>query len=81
MVPSKRNYVLKFNDIVSADITVTVDGKKAAAAIKKCGKTLEVTVTAKPDSTVEVEMENCTYLQNENKKVALTNYFKIPDVN
>ncbi len=73
VVPSKRNYVLKFNDIVAADVSVIVDGKKSAAAVKKCGKTLQVTVTAKPDSTVEIEMTDCTYLQNESKKVALTN--------
>lgn len=65
--------MLKFNDIVSADVTVTVEGKKATAKIGKCGKSLTVTLTAKADASIEIAMENCTYLKNENKKQALTN--------
>ena len=40
--------------------------------MKKAGKTLEVTVSAKTTAKVEVVLEKCTYLENEDKKKALT---------
>ena len=58
---------------VPADVTVTVNGKEAKAEIKKVGKTLDVTVGAKADAKIEITLENCIYLQNEDKKKALTN--------
>ncbi len=70
--PENRTYVLKFRDIVKADITVTVDSEKIPADSKKCGKTLEVRVAAKPESTVEIALQNCIYLENEDRKQALT---------
>ena len=72
VAPLKRNYVLRFKDIVSADVKVTVGGKEAKAEVKKCGKTLQVTVSAKTSANVDVSLENCTYLQNEDKKQAVT---------
>ncbi len=72
VVPEKRSFVVKFKDIVSADIAVTVNGRKANAKVKACGKTLEVTVLAKADANIEINLENCVYLKNENKKQALT---------
>lgn len=70
--PENRTYILKFKDITKADISITVDGEKVQAETKKCGKALEVTVTAKVDATVEIALENCSYLENEDQKVALT---------
>lgn len=71
VVPEKRTYVIRFKDITNADITVTVNGRKVNAETKKCGKTLEVTISAKPSSKIEISAENCTYLKNEDKEQAL----------
>ena len=72
VAPAKRTYVIKFKDIVSADVAVTVGGKEAKAEVKKCGKTLQVTVSAKNTAKVEVKLTACTYLKNEDKKQAIT---------
>ena len=72
VAPAKRTYIIKFKDIVSADVTVTVNGKETEAKLKKCGKTLQLTVSARNTQTVEVKLQNCIYLQNEDKKQALT---------
>ena len=72
VVPKKREYTFKFKDIVSADVTVTVGNKEAKAEVKKCGKTLEVTLSAKPDAKIRIALENCVFLENEDKKTALT---------
>ena len=70
--PAKRTYIVKFKDIVKADVTVTVNGKEAQFKLRKCGKSLELTVSARNTQKVEVKLNNCTYLQNEDKKQALT---------
>jgi hypothetical protein len=70
VAPENRTYIVKLNDITDADVTVTVEGKSADAVIAK-GRTLEVTVCAKNDATVEIVAENCTFLKNEDKKEAL----------
>ena len=72
VAPAKRTYIIKFKDIVSADVTVTVNGKETEAKLKKCGKTLQLTASARNTQTVEVKLQNCIYLQNEDKKQALT---------
>ena len=72
VAPAKRTYVIKFKDIVSADVAVTVGGKETKAEVKKCGKTLQVTVSAKNTATVEIKLADCTFLENEDKKQALT---------
>ena len=69
--PENRTYVVKFKDIVNADISVTVDGEKADAEIRSNG-TLEVVITAKTTSTVEITAENCEVLKNADKKQELT---------
>lgn len=71
--PEKRTYVIKLRDITDADVNVTVGGRKVNAQVRKEGKTLEVTVSAKTTAKVEVELENCVYLTNEDMKKALTN--------
>ena len=40
---------------------------------KKEGKTLVVTVAAKTNAKVELVLENCTYLKNDDEKKLLTN--------
>ncbi len=73
VVPAKRTYNLKFKDIVSADVTVTVNGKAVKAEVKKCGKTVEVIFAAKAGAKAEVILENCEYLKNNDMKKELTN--------
>ncbi len=68
VVPENRTYHIKFRDIVSGDVTV----KGAEATVNNNG-TLEVTVTAKADATVEIALENCKYLENGDMKQMLTN--------
>ncbi len=72
VAPAKRTYIIKFKDIVKADVSVTIGGKEAKAEVKKCGKALQVTVSAKNTATVEIKLANCTFLENEDKKQALT---------
>lgn len=71
--PEKRTYVIKLRDITSADVSVTVAGRSVNAEVKKEGKTLVVTVAAKTTAKVELTLENCTFLANEDEKKALTN--------
>ncbi len=70
VAPEIRTYIVKLKDITDADITVTVDGKSTDAVITK-GRTLEIAVSVKNDATVEISAENCTFLENEDKKEAL----------
>ncbi|MBR3948268.1 MAG: DUF5110 domain-containing protein [Clostridia bacterium] len=72
VAPAKRTYIVKFKDIVKADVTVTVNGKEVEPKLRKCGKSLELTVSARNTQTVEVKLSDCTYLQNEDKKQTLT---------
>ena len=51
---------------------MTVGSKEAKAEVKKSGKTLEVTLSAKPDAKIRIALENCVFLENEDKKTALT---------
>ncbi len=73
VAPAKRTYILKFRDITSADVTVMTNGKAAKYEMRKEGKTIEIALTAKPSSSIEISLENCEYLKNEDKKKALTN--------
>ena len=72
VAPAKRTYIVKFRDIVKADVILTVDGKETEAKLRKCGKALSLTIVAGNEQTVEVKLTNCTYLQNEDRKQALT---------
>ena len=51
---------------------LTVDGKETEAKLRKCGKALSLTIVAGNEQTVGVKLTNCTYLQNEDRKQALT---------
>ncbi len=72
VVPETRTYAVKFKDIVDGVATVRINGEKAQAEIKKCGGTLEITVSAKADATVEIAFEDCSYLANADLKQELT---------
>lgn len=73
VVPENRTYIVKFKDIVDGKVSVTVDGKKVDAAVCTVGGTLEVSVTASPDLTVEILVEGCRYLENADEKQLLIN--------
>ena len=42
-----------------------------AAKVEKCGKALQVTISTKTTSNVEIFFEDCTYLTNMDKKQEL----------
>ena len=67
VVPQSRTYVIKFKDIIKGDISANVDYTVAN------NDTMEITVTASPDATVEITIDNCEYLQNKDMKKELTN--------
>ncbi len=72
VVPEKRNYKLFFKDIVNAEITVKVNGRKRALKTEK-GKTITLLLDGiAPTDTVEIEFLDCEYLTNIDKKQALT---------
>ncbi len=71
VVPENRTFVVKFRDITDGKVSVKVGGKKAAADIKKVGKTLEVSVVANATETINITVKDCTYLKNEDKKQLL----------
>jgi alpha-glucosidase (family GH31 glycosyl hydrolase) len=66
VVPEKRTYTVKFKDVVDGNVNANVD-----FAINNNG-TLELTVVAGPDDTVEITIDNCKYLENANQKQELT---------
>lgn len=72
VVPENRTFIVKFRDITDGDVSVTVNGAKAEAKASKNGETLEVTVNAGATADVEIEVKNCTFLENADKKKELT---------
>ena len=70
VVPEKRTYTVKFGDITGGKVSVTVDGAEYDAEVKNNGK-LEVTVTAKADSTVEIAVSDCDFLANRPERELL----------
>ncbi len=70
VVPEKRTFTVKFGDIAGGKASVTVDGEKYDAEVKNNGK-LEVTVTAKADSTVEISVSECEFLTNRPERELL----------
>ena len=73
VVPERRTFTLMFKDITSADVSVSVNGRAVKAQSAQCGKGISVTVSAKAGAKIEVTLENCTYLENEDRKQQLTN--------
>ncbi len=72
VAPERRTYVIKFKDIVKGDVSVKINGKKGNAEISTDGDTLEVTVSAKNSSKIEISVEDCEYLKNDDMKKELT---------
>ena len=70
VVPEKRTYTVKFGDITGGKVSVTVDGAEYDAGVKNNGK-LELTVTAKADSTVEIAVSDCEFLANRPERELL----------
>ena len=66
VVPQNRTYVIRFKDIVNGDISANVD---FASSIDD---TLEIVVTAGPEDTIEITLENCEFLTNKPQKQELT---------
>ncbi|MBR2877302.1 MAG: DUF5110 domain-containing protein [Clostridia bacterium] len=72
VVPEKRNYHLKFRDIVEGTVNITVNGEKASAEkINKNGFIELVIKNVKPDDEVNVTLSVCTYLANKEKREEL----------
>lgn len=67
VVPEIRTFVVKFKDITDGKVSVNIDGANVAN-----NGTLEVTVTAKADTEIEITVEDCTYLANADQKQELT---------
>lgn len=72
VVPANRTWHFMFKDIVSADVIVTVGGKRAKTDLAKCGKGICVSVTAGAEEKIKVMLSNCVALTNEDEKVLLT---------
>ncbi len=72
VVPANRTWHFMFKDIVSADVIVTIGGKRAKTELTKCGKGICVSVTAGADEKIKVMLSNCIALTNEDEKVLLT---------
>ena len=71
VVPEKRSYKLFFKDIVNAEITVKVNGRKRALKTEN-GKTITILLEGiAPTDKVEIEFLDCVYLTNIDKKQAL----------
>jgi hypothetical protein len=73
LVPQKRNYSLMFKDVVNADITLKVNGRKRSAKLSDEYGTLTVILEGiAPQDKVEIVLAECEYLVNQDKKQALT---------
>ena len=73
LVPQKRNYSLMFKDVVGADITLKVNGRKRSAKLSDEYSTLTVILEGiSPEDKVEIVLAECEYLVNQDKKQALT---------
>ncbi|MBQ9849769.1 MAG: DUF5110 domain-containing protein [Clostridia bacterium] len=73
VAPEIRTYILKFKDIIGASAKVTVDGEEKEAEVGTVDGTLEITVSAKPDAVIEIDLDNCVYLTNKDEKQLIIN--------
>jgi hypothetical protein len=71
VAPENRTYILKFKDIVEGKVSVKVNGAEVAAKAETADGTLAVTVSASPDSTVEISIADCRYLENADERQLL----------
>ncbi len=69
----KRTYHIKFRDIVSAKVSLEINGQ-----IKEIEFSQDIAVTIEPTDTVKIKLENCTFLTNpsqiESAKEILSRY-------
>lgn len=72
VVPEKRTYTLCFKDIVNAEVTVKVNGRKRNANVEKCDGTLVVKIAVSSEEEVEITLADAVYLANRDKKQELT---------
>ncbi len=73
-VPKKRNYTLVFEDISSADISVTANGKESKFEAEEKQNRLYITlnnITSK--STTEIVLDNVKMRENADKKEQIIN--------
>ena len=73
-VPKKRNYTLVFEDISSADISVTANGKESKFEAEEKQNRLYITlnnITSK--STTEIVLDNVKIRENADKKEQIIN--------
>ena len=62
-----------FKDVVGADITLKVNGRKRSAKLSDEYSTLTVILEGiSPEDKVEIVLAECEYLVNQDKKQALT---------
>ncbi len=69
VAPENRQYTLMFKDIVSGNVSVKINGEKIDAEIS--GKALTVSFNALNDAQIEIEINECVYLQNPDTKQEL----------
>jgi alpha-glucosidase (family GH31 glycosyl hydrolase) len=69
VIPEKRNYLLKFRDVINGNISVLVNGNsKDYTEINKNGFVEILVNDITPDDEVTVTLTVCTYLSNKEKK-------------
>jgi alpha-glucosidase (family GH31 glycosyl hydrolase) len=72
VVPEKRNYLLKFRDIVEGNVKVTANGEnKTFEKVNKNGFTEIYVEGVAPTDEITVELTVCTFLANKEKKEEL----------
>ncbi len=71
VAPENRTYILKFKDIVEGKVSVKIDGAGAEVKTETADGTLCVNVSASPDSTVEISIVDCRYLENADERQLL----------
>lgn len=73
VIPEKREYRIKFKDIIGANIALTVNGKKVKSVFGE-----EAVITLSPQDSAEIVLTECAYLTNpdalESAKVILSRY-------
>lgn len=72
VVSKNRTYCLKFKDTLSADITAFVNKTKKDVEASTEKGYLEIKISASADAEIEIQLDNCSFLKNEEKQEALT---------
>jgi len=72
VVPETRAFYIRFKDIVDGKVSLLVNGKEVDSDAKIFDGNLELTVFADADATIEINITDCKYLENADKKQELT---------